>query len=252
MITFGIISTRETSIYLGEVIESIRRQNLRPGSFEILIVGNVQGDYGKNCRIIYFDDSIKPGWITKKKNIITSEAKSKFIVYMHDYIALNENWVKNFFQIINRFEVAICPIQNLDGSRFRDWVLWTENDTPFDQYLQRTRQCLLPYSVRDLTPYMYISGAFWVARKSFMREFPLDESLVWGQAEDVEWSKRVRVATKFEFRDAASVRLLKYKDPEYFTADSALIKSIQHFERFHEIKYTEEVLDTYKDLPSLD
>ena len=67
MITFGIISTRETSIYLGEVIESIRRQNLRPGSFEILIVGNVQGDYGKNCRIIYFDDSIKPGWITKKK-----------------------------------------------------------------------------------------------------------------------------------------------------------------------------------------
>jgi glycosyltransferase involved in cell wall biosynthesis len=248
MITFGIITTQQSSEYLPEVIESIRNQHLRPRSFEILIVGNVLGDFGENCRVIYFDDSIKPGWITRKKNLITNESKHKYIVYMHDYIALNTNWVKNFFNFINGFEVAICPVQNLDGSRFRDWLLWTENETPFDPYLQRTRQCLLPYGVRDLTPFMYISGGFWVGRKDFMLKYPLDETLVWGEAEDVEWSKRVRLVTKFKFRPNASVRLLKHKNTEYLDADPALVKSMLYFKRFQILAHTEEIADPHNDI----
>jgi len=38
---------------------------------------------------------------------------------------------------------------------------------------------------------MYIPGNFWVAKKNIMQKYPLNENLLWGQAEDIEWSKRV-------------------------------------------------------------
>ena len=39
---------------------------------------------------------------------------------------------------------------------------------------------------------MYISGSYWVCKKHVMENFPLNDELLWGQGEDVEWSKIVR------------------------------------------------------------
>jgi hypothetical protein len=39
---------------------------------------------------------------------------------------------------------------------------------------------------------MYISGGFFIVKKHVMLEEPLDESRGWNEAEDVEWSLRIR------------------------------------------------------------
>ena len=83
--TFGIITVYEDKQRLQEIIESIR--NLNIPEYEILFVGGGDSSEidGEDIRKIYFDESIKERWITKKKNILVKEAKYENIVLMHDY-----------------------------------------------------------------------------------------------------------------------------------------------------------------------
>ena len=60
---------------------------------------------------------------------------------------------------------------------------------------------------------MYISGGYWIAKKSVMEEEPLNEDVVWGQAEDVEWSDRVREKYKYVMNTCSAVELTHFKDP---------------------------------------
>ena len=141
---------------------------------------------------------IKKGWITKKKNLITTNSKFENIVYMHDYLLLHKNWYKGYIKFGNNFDIAMNKIVNPDNTRYRDWTLWPHNENFIDEII-KDNSCLLPYSVLDLSKYMYISGAYWVAKRDVMEEFPLDEDLLWGQGEDVEWSKRIRNKYRFSF-----------------------------------------------------
>ena len=71
------------------------------------------------------------------------------------------------------------------------------------------RDCLIPYTVKHLSKYMYISGSYWVAKKYVMMEFPLNENLTWGQGEDVLWSKQVREKYEFNMNTNSSVFIIK-------------------------------------------
>ena len=64
---------------------------------------------------------------------------------------------------------------------------------------------------------MYISGAYFCAKKQFMLKYPLDETLIWGQGEDVEWSFRSREIWNYKCNPNSIVKLLKYKfiDPAH-------------------------------------
>jgi hypothetical protein len=55
-------------------------------------------------------------------------------------------------------------------------------------------------------------GFYWIAKKSVMQEFPLNENLTWGQAEDIEWSRRVREKYDFSINPNSSVKFLKQKE----------------------------------------
>ena len=58
---------------------------------------------------------------------------------------------------------------------------------------------------------MYISGTFFCVKKDFFLENLLDESLVWGEGEDVEWSLRIRDKTQFKMNCMSTVKYLKLK-----------------------------------------
>ena len=75
-----------------------------------------------------------------------------------------------------------------------------------------------------LSKYMYISGAYWVAKKEVMLEFPLDENLCWGEGEDVAWSKQVREKYTFSMNPYSTVRTLKFKDPAFEIADKKTVE----------------------------
>ncbi len=120
--TFGIITNYGE--YLDLVINSIIQQ-IPEENYEIIIVGNCSfNTIHKNIKQIDFDESIKPAWITKKKNLITENASFENIVYIHDYIILEKNWYSEFVKFGDNWNVCINPIKNLDNTRFRDLVLY--------------------------------------------------------------------------------------------------------------------------------
>ena len=187
--TFGIITSPGTDGFIQQIVDSICDENIP--NYEIIIIGGNIAYETDELKVIPFDETKKRMWITKKKNLITKNAKYDNIVYMHDYITLMPGWYEGFVKYGNDFQVCMTPILNADNSRFRDWTLWFDDPNP-------DRQRLLPYDVTDLSKFMYISGAYWVAKKTLMEEFPLDEELSWGESEDIKWSKQVREKHPFK------------------------------------------------------
>jgi len=213
--TFGIITGGNNDTMINEIIDSIENENIP--NYEILIVGNC-GIERKNTKILNFDESLKKAWITKKKNLITKESKYENIVYLHDYIKLNNGWYNGYLKSGNEFSIRMDKIINYNGERFRDWCIWPYNDNKMDSFIGG--DCLIPYNIKHLSKYMYISGSYWVAKKSVMEEFPLNESLCWGQGEDVIWSKQVRERYNFNMNINSTVSIMKTGKERVFNESS--------------------------------
>ena len=83
--TFGVCCCEENKLLQKTIIQSIR--NLNIPNYEIILVGNSQYAVeeiieGDDLNYILFDESRRPGWITKKKNIITC---------FHPYLTIHIN-----------------------------------------------------------------------------------------------------------------------------------------------------------------
>ena len=201
--TFGIITVYEDKDRLQEIILSIR--NLNIPEYEILFVGGGDSDGidGQDIRKINFDENEKPKWITRKKNILVQEARYDNVVVMHDYHVFDPNWYEAFKIFGTDWDICSCPQYLITGSRNpMDWSLW---DKP-----GHGRAWSLNYNDWSQAQYMYISGGFFMVKKHVMLEEPLDESLVWNEEEDVEWSMRVRNKYMMKCNGNAIVRHNKW------------------------------------------
>jgi hypothetical protein len=207
--TFGIITDGKSDNTLNIVIDSIERQNIP--EYEVLIIGNSKISRN-NTRVISFDDSIKPKWITRKKNLITLHAKYDNIVYTHDYVTFEDGWYDGYLKFGDDFKVCMNVFLNSDSTRFRDWVIWPHNGSQTDKIVADNKRCLIPYDMDHLSKHQYISGTYWVAKKDVMMEFPLDERLVHSQGEDVAWSKMIRQKYNFSMNSFSFVKSLKFKN----------------------------------------
>ena len=200
--TFGICATKENNKFHKEIIDSIVSQGIP--NFEIIFVGENCPDHS-NVKLIYFEESIREGWITKKKNLIAEFASYDNVVFLHDYIQLMPDWYDGFLKFGNDFQVCMNVVQNLDSQRNIDWLICYE-DMRFPNGEQ-----LLPYDM-EFTKMMYIPGFYWVAKKQFMLEHPLNEQLLWGMAEDIEWSRRIRNNIVFKMNSFSTVKFMKQKE----------------------------------------
>jgi len=220
-ITFGIITTQHTSNYLNSVIDSIRNQRIPDNQYEILIVGNCNIVESEIIRVIPFDENQRKMWITKKKNIITDEAKFDIIVYMHDYFSLSDDWYQNFLQFGVDWDICMNRILNQNGDRLIDWM-----GMPDDRIYGNVT---LPYDYEG-SDGMYVPGYFWIAKKSVMIEFPLDESFAWGDGEDIEWSKRVLggfIPLWLKNRENYLNGLVNIRKHKYVVNSNCVIKSLK-------------------------
>ena len=199
--TFGII-TNGNDGFINQIINSIENQNIPNNKYEIIVVGKC-GLKRNNLTIIPFDENIKPNWITKKKNLITQLAKFERIVYLHDYIMFLDGWYDGWKNFDPSWCVSMNPILNQNNTRFRDWCLFSWSLNPAVRYLD--------YNEISMTDQMYISGAYFLARKSFMTAFPFDEDLCWGEGEDVAHSLLVRKFWNYKLNVNSKVKMLKYK-----------------------------------------
>ncbi len=223
--TFGIVTYsghdgKDNVVKVNNIIDAIESENIP--EYEIIVVGDFAWQR-KNTRVIKFDETVKKGWITRKKNIITEEAKNDIVVYTHDYIAPVKGFYKGWLKFGEDWDIAMNVVLNGDGTRYRDWVVlddplvkpgWVQQEPwcPPEGKIREGRSFFPSYEYKN-TRRMYISGGYWVAKKKVMEEEPLDESIVWGQAEDVEWSDRVRSKYKYVMNTYSAVQLDHYKDP---------------------------------------
>jgi hypothetical protein len=220
--TFGIITSSDSNNYINEIIDSIINNNIP--NYEIIIIGNTKLEQTEKIKVFYFDENIKRGWITRKKNIIVNNAIYENIVLLHDYVKLKDDWYKGFLKFGNDFDFCITKILNKDGSRFRDYTLFPyEVDylnisyspgKDIDSYFYEN--CLLPYDFKNTiktNKYMYISGAYYIIKKSIATKYLLDENLVHCKGEDVEYSKRLHSnGIIIKCNNYSEVILLKQKE----------------------------------------
>jgi hypothetical protein len=186
--SFGILTKYENGNQLQEVFDSIH--NLKIPNYEIVVVGGEKRENKDNIKYILFDENQKNGWVTKKKNVISRNSSYDNLVLMHDYFVFDENWYKNFLEFGDDWDLSSCAQHLINGKRhFTDWVTW---DSPFFP-----RYTTLNYDDWSHTMYMYQSGGFLVAKTKLILENPFNENLTWGQADDVEWSLRVRNKCKW-------------------------------------------------------
>ncbi len=199
--TFGIITGGDCPDRVHKIIDSIEAENMP--EYEIIVIGGLPVNRDNTLYLPFPEDEAKTRpWITKKKNLISSLAIYDNIVYLHDYLVLCPGWYKGQLLSGELFTIRMDKILNADGTRFRDWTLNPQESST-------GMACLLPYDVTDLTEYMYISGSYWVGKKNFMLDNPLDEKLLWADGEDMEWSKRINKITTFSMNAHSSVQIIK-------------------------------------------
>lgn len=184
--TFGIITAGGNDVMISEIITSIHKQNIQ--NYEIIIVGNSAIEDSKT-RVIPFDESQKKGWITRKKNIINQEAQYEFICHLHDYVILCDGWYDGLLKHKSDLNFGITRILTKEGRRFRDFCVF-----PFFANTLFQKTALVPYHYKpsaELNKIMYVSGSYFIIRKSIALKFPLNEYLTHCNSEDVELSQRI-------------------------------------------------------------
>ena len=222
--TFGIVTAPGNDHILSRCLKTIADDCAQHSDVEVIVIGKSAPEIpdGLSVRIVEFQERVpnrslkhflkclrrvrlrdaftRTGWITRKKNLIAELASQHNLCIMHDYVGFMPGWFAGFDRHGDDWSVAVTKITNADGERHRDWMVW---DYP------EVGPSLLPYD--RVCSYMYISGAYFCVKRDFFLQNKLDERLFWGEAEDVEWSLRVREKTAFSINVHSEVRYLKMK-----------------------------------------
>jgi len=230
-ICFAFITNGSSDRYLKQGIESILKSSI--SNFEVIVIGNSQLKID-GVTFVPFDETQKQSWITKKKNLAANLSSKDILVIMHDYFALTPEWTDEGMKSLlsNEWDVCVTSILNPDGTRYRDWLLW-----PFSHKFLRipfvyTLANLLPYSVKDLTDFMYINGSLMIVKKDYFLANPLDETRGWGEGEDVEWSIRLRDSWRLKYFDQLPISSLKDKDVAFKVIDPLSLVFIRTYAFF--------------------
>lgn len=188
-ISFVISTSGTNDDSVNQIIDSI--EVLSIPSYEVIVVGGRSTSIKrKNVIHIPFNENIAPTpWITRKKNLGAELSQYDVVVVSNDYYAYDPDWYIEFEKFGTDWD--ICVQQNLtvasQGSIRANG--WRVGGVP--GYPEIPAGMPIPWDIDCFVPYMAIHGAFWVAKRDVMLEQPLDETLFFGQAEDIEWSSRV-------------------------------------------------------------
>lgn len=209
--TFGVITDGNNDNYLNIIIDSIEKNNIP--NYEIIIVGNSNIENRNNVKIYNFDESIKNSWITRKKNIIIENAIYENLVILHDYICFDNNWYNGFKLFGENYDWGVNKILNNNNERFRDYTIFPPNIIHLNNDFNY--RCLLPYTFKNnlnINKYLYISGSYFFIKKSLAINNKLNENLLWGQGEDVEYCNRLHNNGYIvKCNDLSLVKFLKLK-----------------------------------------
>jgi GT2 family glycosyltransferase len=216
--TFGICTGYTNREYLIKCVESIRKQDL--DDYEILVIGpEVPDDIflelkGPDIQFLKFDETIKPLWITKKKNLLAQQASFERLCLLHDYLWLIPDWGKHLrqFEYKHPWSVLSFPQQRSDGGRF--WYDWSGFEGP----RELDNRKFYDYTDWSHNNDVYISGNIFCVNRYLLLDHPFDETLGHMQEEDLEWSRRISPFTHFKCAyDSLVCHQKEHRDQPFFT-----------------------------------
>lgn len=218
--TFGIITDGNNPERVEQIVQDIHSQFEADEDFEIIIIGFKYDDNFRARRRVYectFSETDKEGWITRKKNAVVEMAIHPNICLMHDYVTIANDWRKGFDKFGYDWNSCVTPIYNKNGKPFRFWCT-ADHDAGID--MGDGMEGRVPFrnmraGLRGFERWQYYSGAYFCVKKEAMGKVPFNEELVWGQSEDIEWSRRMFLeygADAFECNLHSKALFLKEKE----------------------------------------
>jgi hypothetical protein len=186
--SFGIVSDGRKNSRVNSIIQQI--QDMAVPEYEILICGPAPDRHlPVYTRVIDDQDlywDIRPP-ITAKKNRIIKKARYNNIVLIHDRISFSANWYQQIKTYGNHFEVLCIRILDEETQRCRvqDWLYLSGDLLDY----RHTKGSLLPYHL--WRPDLYVDGGCLIAKKHILEPIMFNERLHWGEAEDVDLSRRL-------------------------------------------------------------
>ena len=183
-------------------------EDLQIDNYEIIVIGgNRESKKTKNANITFldFDENVRPGWTTKKKNLAAKAAKFENLCIMHDYFALDYNWYNGWLQFQqenHNWDIACNPIELINGARaWTDWL--TLNDPKLGKATP------IEYTDWSKISFQYVSGGYFCIKKTYFLNNPLSEELGSHEREDVEWAERLQKTWKLVCNKYSIVRHTK-------------------------------------------
>jgi glycosyltransferase involved in cell wall biosynthesis len=185
--TFGMLTTGKRLANVERFIDSIEQSC--DEAYEIIIVSPVGlGDLERRrgVRVLLFAEHDDLGWITRKKNVICSEARYSDILVCHDRFWLDPGFVASFKGWGYAYGLAAVRVHLPDGRRGLDWGVVSSQNHVW------STGGLLDY--RAYSQYAYNPGGATLIRKAYWRDFPWNENVFWNEHEDVELCRRIQRA----------------------------------------------------------
>ena len=203
--TFALITDGRKPASVSAFVDSVLAlpaPNAEP--HEILICGpasavSALGAYAARVRLIPQPDAFSDlGWITRKKNLLVDAATRENILIAHDRYIVPADFISRMTDFGGDFDVVVPQQLSTEGQPLPDWVTLSDD-------LNWSTPGWLEFG--DYHPFAYVNGGAMVAKTERLRRTRWSELLFWGQAEDVDLTRRLQDAGVTP-RPARSVRLV--------------------------------------------
>lgn len=189
-VSFGVVTDGKRPEPLDEFIKSAYEVTKANGQeVEVIVCGpisikkDLEEKYANIKFVLQPDEFENLGWITKKKNLIVNAAKYENLVIAHDRYVISKDFLLNLEEFGSDFSVLACKQLQNDGRRLPDWVT-------LGGEWELTSPAVLAYG--DWNRYLYLNGGIIIGKRAILKKVPWNELLFWGQAEDVELTRRLR------------------------------------------------------------
>lgn len=136
------------------------------------------------------------GWITRKKNLLVAASRHENVLIAHDRYTIPHDFLKQMETFGGDFDVVVPRQVTTAGAPLPDWVM-------IGDHLGWSVPGWMEYG--DYHPLGFVNGGVMIAKRDRLIQTRWSEMLFWGQAEDVELSRRLenrgvvpRMARKIE------------------------------------------------------
>ena len=174
-LSFCVITGGQRPAKLKNLIESIHVQGIP--QYEIIVAGI----HENRPDIIYLPmpEAAAGGRTSVLRNTAAARSKYNHLVFIDDDIVLDEKWFAGIKPHLSKHDFLACKLLNPDGTRHWDW----------STFGGARGHALLDYDAVD--DHLYLTSGICAIKTEVWEKIKWDETLGFGECEDVDFSQRV-------------------------------------------------------------